>query len=172
MKHARTAPLRPLERLSNLRDFKVDKHQIDPRGWKVLDGNRRPIGKVDDLVIDTSRMTATYLEVELDPKAFNLRGDDPMMLVPIAVAQQDGDHPRLVMTRLTAQCVAEMNEARARHEAAFWEQWWSSRRATVDDLRRVLTDVKGEEDMPPLPDASVNEAARAPVHQVSGPAPM
>jgi hypothetical protein len=145
MKHGHKAPLRPLERLSRLRDFKVEKHQIDPRGWKVLNGDRHPIGKVEDLVIDTSRMTAAYLDVELDAKLFELR-DDPHVLVPLSVAQRDGDHHRLIVSRLTVQCVEELNEARARHDAEFWTRWWPSRRATVEDLRLMLADVKiGEE---------------------------
>jgi hypothetical protein len=136
---------RPLEWLSHMKGFKVEPHQVDPRAWDVLDDERHVIGKVDDLVVDTARMVAVYLAVELDTKQFGRR-DDPYVLVPMSVAQRDGHHHRLLVPRFTAQGIAELQDARARHEAAFWSQWWSARTTSVDDLRQALAGVKvGEE---------------------------
>ena len=116
-------PLRRFERMSRLKDYTVEKGLADPRGWKVLDGVAdQEVGHVTDLVIDTDRMAATYLEVELDSKSF--AHDDPVILVPMTRAERDGDHHRLVVRDLSRSRIAELFEARAAHEARFWDDWW------------------------------------------------
>jgi sporulation protein YlmC with PRC-barrel domain len=115
-------PLRRFEPMSRLKDYTVEKGLADPRGWKVLDGAGQEVGQVKDLVIDTDRMAATYLEVELDSKSF--AHDDPIILVPMARAERDGSHHRLVVRELSRSRITALFDARAAHEAGFWERWW------------------------------------------------
>jgi hypothetical protein len=168
MKHAHTQRLRHFEPLSRLGDYRVGPHQVDPRGWKVLSPDGRTVGEVKDLIVDTGRMRARYLDVELDTSAFDLHGGDPHVLVPVEQARRDGNHHRLIADGLAAARVAELIEARERHADTFWEQWWSgdaekTRPASAihpaidlrqgiggqvggnvsqDDLRRALEDVR------------------------------
>jgi hypothetical protein len=65
----------------------------------------------------------------------------------MSVAQRDGDQHALMVPRLTAHWVTELNEARARHEAEFWSTWWTSRPTTADELRQALAHVKVGEEM-------------------------
>lgn len=116
--------LRQYEPLSRLGDYQIERHQIDPRGWSVLSPDGQTVGEVKDLVIDTGRMRARYLDVELDTKAFDLH-DDPHVLVPMERARRDGDHRRLIVEGLAAGQIADLIEARDRHVASFWERWWS-----------------------------------------------
>src|SRR5215216_643188 len=92
MKHEHLSRMERFERLSYLRDFTVARDQIDPRGWKVLNVEGHVVGEVKELIVDTDRMRAAYLNVELDRKAFELR--DPHVLVPMSRARRDGDHRR------------------------------------------------------------------------------
>ena len=112
-----------LERMSRLRDYKLEKSAADPRGWKVFDGDGHTVGVVRDLVIDTDRMTTAFVDVELDRKLFELR-DDPHILVPMRRAHREGNDRRLVVPELTRSRVAALYQARAEHEAGFWERWW------------------------------------------------
>lgn len=116
-------PMRRFERMSRLKDYTVDKGLADPRGWKVVDSAGHVAGHVTDLIVDTDRMTAAYLEVELDRKTFAVH-DDPRILVPMARADRDGSERRLLIPDLTRSRVHALFEARAQHDAHFWERWW------------------------------------------------
>lgn len=154
MRSESTISGRRLERLSRLSDCEVDRHQRDPRGWTVVNSEGRRIGEVRDLVVDTERMTATYLDVELDTKLFNLRGEDPHVLVPVEHAHADGK--RLVVEHLTPARVSELGAAREEHMRDFWNRWWNrgeprrqpadatriTRRVTPEELNRVIEDVR------------------------------
>ena len=52
--------MRRMERMSRLRDYKVEKGIPDPRGWKVVDGEGHHVGVVRDLVIETDRLDAAF----------------------------------------------------------------------------------------------------------------
>jgi hypothetical protein len=137
MKQAHTRRLRHFEPLSRLGDYQVGPHQVDPRGWKVLSPDGRTGGEVKDLIVDTGRMRARYLDIELDTSAFDLHGDDPHVLVPVEQARRDGNHHRLIVDRFTSERVAELIEARDRHADTFWEQWWSGDAAATRPASRV-----------------------------------
>ena len=141
MKHAHTERLRPHEPLSRLEGFQVGPHQLDPRGWKVLTPEGRAVGQVKDLIVDTERMRARYLDVELDTSAFELH-DDPHVLVPVERARREGDHHRLIVDGFTAARVAELIEARDRHRAGFWDQWWAGGAESPDAGRQVSRPVR------------------------------
>jgi uncharacterized protein (TIGR02271 family) len=49
--------------MSELPDYKVEPGDPDPRGWTVTTNDGRTVGRVEDLVIDTSAMKVRYLIV-------------------------------------------------------------------------------------------------------------
>jgi uncharacterized protein (TIGR02271 family) len=59
--------------LSELPDYKIEPGDPDPRGWPVVSADDRPLGRVEDLVIDTSAMKVRYLVVTPD----NASADSP-----------------------------------------------------------------------------------------------
>jgi len=131
MKHEHMSRMERFERLSYLRDFTVARDQVDPRGWKVLNVEGHVVGEVKELIVDTDRMRAAYLDVELDRKAFELR--DPHVLVPMSRARRDGDHRRLIVEGLTRERIADLRAARETHMREFWSRWWDEDRASVSD---------------------------------------
>lgn len=142
----------PFARLSRMPRYAVERHEPDPRGWAVVNGRGTKVGEVKDLIVDTNRMTARYLDVELDTKLFDWRGDDPHILVPVERAHIDGKH--LVVSDITETWVADLRAERKAHYHEFWDRWWSRGRpgsgltARVgqvvhpDDLHRVISDVQ------------------------------
>ena len=76
-----------------------------------------------DLIVDTSVMRATYLDVELDAKLFDMLGD-PHVLVPIERAERHGRDKRLHVAGLESARVQELCAARARNYIEFWDRWW------------------------------------------------
>lgn len=124
MRHEHITPVHRFERLSRLRDFEVGRDDIDPRGWPVVNVENHALGEVRDLIVDTDRMTARYLDVALEPKAFHLREANPRILVPMDRAHRVGDHKRLRIDGLTAESVAAMMAAREEDDVSFWDRWW------------------------------------------------
>lgn len=122
----------PFTRLSRMPSYAVERHEPDPRGWTVVNGLGKKVGEVRDLIVDTNRMTARYLDVELDTKLFDWRGDDPHILVPVERAHIDGKH--LVVQDISETWVADMRAHRTAHVHQFWDRWWTRerRRATVE----------------------------------------
>jgi sporulation protein YlmC with PRC-barrel domain len=161
MRSEHAAPAKRLERLSRLRDYEVERGEPDPRGWTVVNREGRAVGEVKDLIVDTERMVATYLDVELDTKIFDLRDDDPHVFVPVEGAR--ADHKRLVVDEITGDWVTELRAMREVHWLEFWDRWWhrtETRRdsetrpvriqrtasAPEDNLQRAIRDVRpGEE---------------------------
>jgi hypothetical protein len=147
--------MKRFERLSRLSGYTVDKHQVDPRGWDIVNTDHRSIGEVKDLIVDASTMKATHLDVELDGKMFDMRGD-PHVLIPVERAEREGNHKHLVVAGLDASRVQELLAERERHYYAFWDMWWGrgqtsaapawtptvSQQLTGDDLRRALEAVR------------------------------
>jgi sporulation protein YlmC with PRC-barrel domain len=145
---------RRLERLSRLADYDVGRNDPDPRGWTVVNREGRSVGEVKDLIVDTERMAATYLDVELDTKLFDLRHDDPHVLVPVERAHRDGK--RLVVEDINSNWVTELCAARELDRRDFWDRWWHrdevrhepardtriSRPVPSDEVRRAIEDVR------------------------------
>src|SRR3954451_22464848 len=52
-----------LKPLSELPDYKVEPGDPDPRGWNVVTTDGQSVGRVEDLVIDTSAMKVRHLIV-------------------------------------------------------------------------------------------------------------
>lgn len=60
-------PSTPLVPLGELPRYRIAAGDPDVRGWEVLGSDDRKIGEVDDLLVDTERLRARYLDVSLDP---------------------------------------------------------------------------------------------------------
>ena len=155
--------MKRFERLSRLNDYKVDKHQVDPRGWDVVNAEHRTIGEVRDLIVDMDTMRGVYLDVELDGKLFDLRGRDTRVMVPLERAERHGDRKHLMVTGLDSARVQELCAERERHAYEFWDGYWR-RHVSAEDLRRAIETARpGEQVRIP----SVNEeivVERRPLH--------
>ena len=117
------------ERLSRMRGHDVAPNEADPRGWRVVNRDRRQVGEVRDLIVDTDRMVATHLDVELDARLFDLTGDDPHVLVPVDRAHAEGR--KLVINEISPSWVSELRTARDLHDREFWDRWWHPSDANV-----------------------------------------
>jgi hypothetical protein len=147
--------MKRFERLSRLSGYAVDRHQLDPRGWDIVNANHRSIGEVKDLIVDTSTMRAVYLDVELDRKLFDL-GGDPHVFIPLERAEREGKHKHLVVAGLDSAQVQELVVAREGHYYEFWDTWWRrgqtpagaawaptiSEQISAEELRRALENVR------------------------------
>jgi sporulation protein YlmC with PRC-barrel domain len=132
--------------------YDVAPNEPDPRGWKVVNRERRRVGEVTDLIVDRERMAATYLDVELDTKRFDFSGDDPHVLVPLDRADREGRS--VIIEDIDTGWVSHLRSAREANRLEFWHRWWHSgepsttrgpqisRRAHPDTLNRVLDDVR------------------------------
>jgi hypothetical protein len=134
--HFDTPTKRRFERLAYLGSHKVAKGMTDPRGWKVLDGNGSLVGEVKDLIVDTDRMVAEFVDVELDHKFYSIRGD-ARILVPMAHADRDGVSKRIIVRDLTRSRVAALLLARDERQLAFWRDWWGARDALDEPIEPV-----------------------------------
>ncbi|GJG87386.1 hypothetical protein tb265_25670 [Gemmatimonadetes bacterium T265] len=90
-----------LGRLNDLDEFKVADGYPDIRGWDVRTTDGNTVGKVGDLIVDTSAMRVRYLDVEVDRSVSELAKDavtpgdqERHTLLPIGNVQLDeqGDH--------------------------------------------------------------------------------
>jgi len=88
-----TSNLMPLSRMS---DFKVAEHDQDVRGWKVVARDGDTIGKVDDLLIDTTANRVRYLGVDLDRSLLSGRSHSGHVLIPIESVRLDR-HDRVLL---------------------------------------------------------------------------
>lgn len=79
-----------LNKLSNLKDYRVAKEDPDVRGWFVVGADRQRIGKIHDLILDPEARKVRYLEVKLEPEILTNK-EKRHILVPIGKARIDHD---------------------------------------------------------------------------------
>lgn len=96
MESVDTSNLMPLSRMD---DFKVAEHDEDVRGWKVVARDGDTIGKVDDLLIDTTARRVRYLGVDLDRGLLSGRSHSGHVLIPIENVRLDR-HKRVLLDSL------------------------------------------------------------------------
>ncbi len=97
----RTDRVVPLERL---RDFDVAEGDPDVRGWDVIAGDRRRIGEVGELLIDTDAMKVRYLDVVLDEEAVaETEPGDRHILIPIGYARLREDEDQVIVPELDSE---------------------------------------------------------------------
>jgi photosynthetic reaction center H subunit len=126
-----------LDRLSDLDDYKVADGDPDIRGWDVKTPDGRKVGKVDELVVDTSEMRVRYMDVKVDKKVLGA-DDDGHVLVPIGTARLNDDEDDVLIDRLPASGFAAGTHERGRpitreHETALRSTYGDSRYAGSDD---------------------------------------
>jgi len=81
-----------LKPLSEMPDYKVEPGDPDPRGWTVVSTDGRSIGRVEDLVIDTSAMKVRHLIVSPAHGASSDSSTGTMLLDTNEVDVRDDDH--------------------------------------------------------------------------------
>jgi uncharacterized protein (TIGR02271 family) len=69
--------------MKELHDYKVEPGDPDPRGWNVVGRDGRSLGKVRDLVVDTSAMKVRQLIVDPDAGSMGGRSEHESMLLDI-----------------------------------------------------------------------------------------
>lgn len=85
-----------LEELGKLPEYKIAREDPDVRGWLVHSSDSQPIGRVEELIVDTQAEKVRYLIVDVD-KAYAADSKDHYMLVPIGAArvEENGNSVRL-----------------------------------------------------------------------------
>jgi hypothetical protein len=86
--------------LSDLKELRVSKDDPDIRGWDVVTADKKKMGKVHELVIDTIDMKVRYLDIDVDGKILDVKGGSHVLL-PIAGAQLDDEDNRVYLTDIT-----------------------------------------------------------------------
>jgi PRC-barrel domain protein len=80
-------------------DYMVADPDPDFRGWPVVLADGRKVGKVTDLIVDTTNMVVKYIETKVDHHVFNT-DEDTYVLVPVGAGRLDDEHDRVVVDRL------------------------------------------------------------------------
>lgn len=89
----------PLSRLADIDDYQVA-GDADPRGWTLVSGDGREIGRVNELLVDRSELTARYLDVALDEAALGLEPVDRHILVPVEQVRLEQKKKRVAVAGL------------------------------------------------------------------------
>ncbi|HKO16914.1 MAG TPA: PRC-barrel domain-containing protein [Gemmatimonadaceae bacterium] len=91
--------VRGLVPLSETDKWKVADGDPDPRGWEVVTRDNTRVGKVKDLIVDTSASRARYLVAQLNDRVVG--ADGRQVLIPIGTAQL-GPDDQVIVPELTA----------------------------------------------------------------------
>lgn len=87
----------PVIPLARLKGYRVADGALDMRGWQVYSGDGRPIGDVDELMVDTASLQVRYLDVEVEKLVAT--GRERHVLIPVRHAQPDPEQPRSLVVR-------------------------------------------------------------------------
>lgn len=79
--------------LNQLAGYRVADGEPDIRGWDVVTGDGRRLGKVDDLLVDTQANKVRYVDVDMD-------GDNRHVTVPIGYARLEQGRHQVLVDRL------------------------------------------------------------------------
>lgn len=85
--------------LSDLSDFEVADGEPDIRGWTVVGHDRREIGEVHDLIVDTTAMKVRYMDVEIK-RTVDTTDRDRHVLIPIGYARLDEEGNRVMVNNI------------------------------------------------------------------------
>jgi hypothetical protein len=86
--------------LHDLKQFRVRKGEPDIRGWDVVTADKKRIGEVHELIVDTVDMKVRYLDVDVDNKILDTKKNSHV-LIPIAGAQLDDDDNRVYLEQIS-----------------------------------------------------------------------
>jgi sporulation protein YlmC with PRC-barrel domain len=76
--------------------FRIPDGDPDPRGWDVRNASGRSLGKVADLLVDSSTGRVRYLEVSVDKDVVK-EGAREYLLVPVGTARLDDDKDDVIV---------------------------------------------------------------------------
>jgi photosynthetic reaction center H subunit len=127
-----------LARLDELDGYKVADYDEDIRGWDVFTPDGKKIGKVEELVVDTSVLKARYLEVKVDKDVLGAK-DDRWVLVPVGAARLNDDDNEVVIERIPTDNLLTKEERKRKPldrdaEVSLREQYTGSPRGGVADM--------------------------------------
>ncbi len=96
-----------LQKLSGS-DYEMVDGQPDIRGWDVKDENGKTIGEVDELIFDIQSRKVRYIVLDTDDNELGL--DDREVLVPIGIAELDGNDDDVYLPGVTAEQLRSLPE--------------------------------------------------------------
>lgn len=96
-----------LRSLDDMGDYGVAEGDPDIRSWDVFSADGIRVGRVHDLIIDTSAMEVRYMDVELDSD-LTQDASERHVLLPIGTAKLSDKVEALTMTNVDAERIAEM----------------------------------------------------------------
>ena len=85
--------------LSAMTDLRVADGEPDIRGWEVVGQDRRTIGRVHDLVVDSAEMKVRYMDVEIRRAVIDA-DQDRHVLIPIGYARLDEEDDRVLVNNI------------------------------------------------------------------------
>ena len=94
-----------LRRLGELRDYEVARNDTDVRGWGVRTRDGRPVGEVEELIVDPTALKVRYLEVDLDREGLGLR-DSRRVSIPVESAEIDRHRHTVVVDGFSPEAIA------------------------------------------------------------------
>ena len=97
----REQPSPTVEPLSGMPEVRVANGEPDIRGWEVVGQDRRTIGTVHDLVVDTDALKVRYVDVEIRRDAIDA-DRDRHVLIPIGYARLDEDDDRVLVNNIAS----------------------------------------------------------------------
>lgn len=95
--------------LSSLPEVRVAEGEPDIRGWDVVGQDRRTIGRVHDLVVDTSELKVRYMDVEISREVIQA-DHDRHVLIPIGYARLDEDDDRVLVNAIATTAAGAIPE--------------------------------------------------------------
>jgi photosynthetic reaction center H subunit len=100
-----------LARLEELDGYKVAEYDEDIRGWDVFTPDGKKVGKVEELVVDTSVLKARYMEVKVNKDVVGTK-DDRWALVPVGAARLNDDDNEVVIEQLPTELLTKEERKR------------------------------------------------------------
>lgn len=88
--------------LHDLKGFQVRKGEPDIRGWDVVTSDKKKIGEVHELIVDTVDLKVRYLDIDVDSKVLDTKKNSHV-LIPIAGAHLDDDDNRVYLEEISLQ---------------------------------------------------------------------
>lgn len=85
----------PVIPLAQLRGYRIANGALDMRLWQVHSDDGRPIGSVDELLVDAGTMEVRYLDVEVENLV--VTGRERHVLIPVAHARPDAERSHTVV---------------------------------------------------------------------------
>jgi uncharacterized protein (TIGR02271 family) len=128
-------------RMSELGDYRVSDEDPDPRGWSIVGRDGATIGRVEDLIVDTSAMKVRYLDVAVTDAANTgaSRARIPASRVELEPAQ------RTVVTDLSRAELSAFLGSEADETHVAGQQQWSGDADVAGQQRSGTTDVRTRE---------------------------